>query len=277
MVKFFAWFENLDRRIIYLLVVATLFYPLMKPIGLPVGLSETTSKAYETIESLKPGDIALLSPSFTPGTIAENLPQTVVFARHLMQRGVRIVGVATRADSALFNDQVLQRWAPEYGYVYGKDYVVMPYVAGDEALVIAMGRMPFSELYPVDFYGNSTAGTLIDEIQTVEDIDCVVDMLTGDSLIWFIRQLNASFGTVVTGGTTAVGAPGLIPYYQSGQLSGVLSGLKGAAEYELLAKLPGTAASGMDAQSLSHLLIVFFVLMGNAAYFTRRRSGKGAN
>jgi hypothetical protein len=270
--KFLTWFENLDRRILYLLVVLTLFYPLMRPIGLPVGLSETTLKAYQTIESLKPGDIALLSPSFTPGTIAENLPQTVVFARHLMQKGVRIVGVATRPDSALFNDQVLKKYAPAFGYVYGRDYVVLPYQAGDESLIIAMGRMPFSELYPVDFYGNSTAGTVVDDIKTVHDIDCVVDMLTGDSLTWYIRQLNASFGTVVTGGTTAVGMPGLMPYYSSGQLSGVLSGLKGAAEYEVLANFPGTAAAGMDAQSLSHLLIVFFVLIGNAAYFAKRKS-----
>jgi hypothetical protein len=272
--KLLVWFENLDRRILYLLLAVTLFYPLMKPIGLPVGLSETTQVAYDTIEKLKPGDIALLSPSYTPGTTAENLPQTVVFARHLMSKGVRIVGVATRPDSALFNDQVLKTWAPVYGYEYGKDYVVLPYMAGDESYVIAMGRGAWSELHPTDFYGNSTKGTIIDDIKTVQDIDCVVDMLTGDSLTWYIRQLNASFGTVVTGGTTAVGAPGLMPYFSSGQLSGVLSGLKGAAEYEVLAGTPGTAASGMDAQSLSHLLIVFFVIVGNIAYIARRRASE---
>lgn len=270
--NFFVWFENLDRRILYLLVVATLFYPLMRPIGLPVGSSEATQKAYDTIESLKAGDIALLSPSYTPGTIAENLPQTVVFARHLMKKGVRIVGVATRPDSAMFNDQVLNKWAPTYGYEYGKDYVVLPYMAGDESYVISMGRVPFPELHPTDFYGKSTVGTVVDDIKSVQDIDCVVDMLTGDSLTWYIRQLNASFGTIVTGGTTAVGMPGLMPYYSSGQLSGVLSGLKGAAEYEVLAGTPGTAASGMDAQSLSHLLIVVFVIIGNIAYIVRRKA-----
>jgi hypothetical protein len=275
--KFLTWFENLDRRILYVLVVLTLFYPLMKPIGLPVGLSPSTQQAYDTIEKLKPGDIALLSPSFTPGTIAENLPQTVAFARHLMKRGVRIVGVATRPDSALFNDQVFKAWAPVYGYVYGKDYINLPYQAGDESLVIAMGRVPFSELYPVDFYGKSTAGTVVDDIKTVYDIDCVVDMLTGDSLVWFVRQLNASFGTVITGGSTAVGTPGLMPYVSSGQLSGLLSGLKGAAEYEVLAGTPGTAASGMDAQSLSHLLIMFFVIIGNIAYLARRRARSGGD
>ncbi|MDP2873666.1 MAG: hypothetical protein Q8P31_14190 [Bacillota bacterium] len=272
--RFFIWFENLDRRILYLLVVATLFYPLMRPLGLPVGLSETTQVAYDTIERLQPGDIALLSPSYTPGTIAENLPQTVVFARHLMKRGVRIVGVATRPDAAMFNDQVLKTWAPVYGYEYGRDYVVLPFMAGDESYIISMGRVPFSELHPVDFYGNSTVGTVVDDIKTVYDIDCVVDMLTGDSLTWYIRQLNASFGTVVTGGSTAVGVPGLMVYYASGQLSGLLGGLKGAAEYEVLANTPGTAASGMDAQSLSHLLIVFFVLIGNVAYLARRKAAE---
>jgi hypothetical protein len=272
--KFLVWFENLDRRWIYLLVVLLLFYPLMRPLGLPVGLSETTQKAYDTIEKLQPGMIALLSPSYTPGTIAENLPQTVVFARHLMKKGVKIIGVATRPDAAMFNDQVLNKWAPTYGYKYGEDYVVLPYVAGDESYIMSMGRMPFDELHPVDFYGKPTKGTLVSRVQTVHDIDIVVDMLTGDSLTWYIRQLNASFGTIVTGGTTAVGMPGLMPYYSSGQLSGVLSGLKGAAEYEVLANTPGTAASGMDAQSLSHLMIVFFVVIGNVAYIARRRASQ---
>lgn len=270
--KFLTWFENLDRRVIYVLVVVTLFIPLLRPLGLPVGLSDITLQAYNTIESLQPGDIALLSPSFTPGTAAENVPQTVAFARHLMQRGVKIVGVATRPDSALFNDRILNEWAPVYGYEYGRDYVVLPWQAGDESLVIAMGRVPFRELYPTDFYGNSTAGTIVEQVRTVQDIDCVVDMLTGDSLTWFIRQLNAQFGTIITGGSTAVGVPGLMPYVSSGQLSGLLSGMRGAAEYELLGNFPGTAAAGMDAQSLSHLLIVFFVIIGNAAFIARRRA-----
>lgn len=272
--KFLVWFENLDRRWIYVMVVLLLFYPLKWPIGLPVGLSDPTQKAYDTIENLKPGDIALLSPSYTPGTSAENLPQTVVFARHLMKKGVKIIGVATRPDSAMFNDQVLNKWAPTYGYEYGRDFVVLPYVAGDESYIIAMGRVAFDELHPVDFYGKTTKGTIVEQVKTVQDIDIVVDMLTGDSLTWYIRQLNASFGTIVTGGTTAVGMPGLMPYYSSGQLSGVLSGLKGAAEYEVLANTPGTAASGMDAQSLSHLLIVFFVIIGNVAYIARRRASQ---
>lgn len=270
--RFLLWFDGMDRRILYLLVTLTLFVPLMWPIGLPVGLSDTTVQAYQAIERLQPGDIAILAPSFAPGTIAENLPQMVAFARHMMRRGVRIVGVSIWDTSPMWHDQVFNRWAPVYGYEHGRDFIVLPFIAGGESAVIAMGRDPFRVLFPVDFYGNSTEGTLLEDVRTIADIDIIVDLQTGDSLLWWIRQINAQFGTTITTGMTAVSVPGHMPYLASGQLTGLLSGMRGAAEYEVKANLPGTAAAGMDAQSLSHLLVMFFVIMGNLAYIARRRA-----
>ena len=49
--------------------------------------------------------------------------------------------------------------------------------------------------------------------------------------------------------------------------------MKGAAEYEQLIGKPGTASVGMDAQSLTHLLIVIFVIVGNIQYFLSKRKG----
>jgi hypothetical protein len=42
------------------------------------------------------------------------------------------------------------------------------------------------------------------------------------------------------------------------------------AEYEELVELPGSATAGMAAQSATHLLLIFFILFGNAMYFLRR-------
>ena len=81
-------------------------------------------------------------------------------------------------------------------------------------------------------------------------------------------------GTPVTGGTTAVSAPGLLPYVNSQkQLYGLLGGLKAASEYETLINKIGSATIKMDAQSIAHLLILAFILIGNIkAFVTKKRS-----
>jgi hypothetical protein len=63
-----------------------------------------------------------------------------------------------------------------------------------------------------------------------------------------------------------------MPYVnEQKQLTGLLAGLKGAAEYEYLINHPGTATSGMDAQSIAHLIIIIFIIIGNVSYWRNRK------
>jgi len=67
-------------------------------------------------------------------------------------------------------------------------------------------------------------------------------------------------------------ATSFYPFLSSGQMVGLLGGLKGAAEYEMLLKKPGMGQKGMDAQSVSHLVIVLMIVWGNVGYFLKRKS-----
>ena len=84
-----------------------------------------------------------------------------------------------------------------------------------------------------------------------------------------------------------------IPYVESGQLKGILAGMPGAAEYEkmvyeylsnelqnnnkyinqnaIISK--GKAFARMSAQSVAHLLMVIFIILGNLSYYYERRRG----
>ncbi len=93
-----------------------------------------------------------------------------------------------------------------------------------------------------------------------------------------MRQI-AQYKIPIIAAQITVTAPQAEPFLQSGQLAGILVGLRGAAEYEILTNMPGTAAAGMDAQSMAHLLIIGFILLGNASYFIKKSKGlvgKGA-
>jgi hypothetical protein len=85
----------------------------------------------------------------------------------------------------------------------------------------------------------------------------------------------------VSTGVTAVQVTELLPYVSGSddaQLTGILAGLSGAASYEALAdfegEFAGKASQRMNAQSYAHILIIFFIIVGNIAYFilNRRKS-----
>jgi len=66
----------------------------------------------------------------------------------------------------------------------------------------------------------------------------------------------------------------MYPYLQAGQIEGIIGGLKGAAEYEKLVEHPGGGIVGMTAQSVGHIAIIIFIILGNIGYFAIRRKGK---
>jgi len=90
---------------------------------------------------------------------------------------------------------------------------------------------------------------------------------------------QSRYGMRVGAGVTAVSAADAYPFLQSGQLTGLLAGMKGGAEYEVLVQKAGyskaymPAVAAMDSQSLAHVVIMLLVIIGNVAYFaTRKRS-----
>jgi hypothetical protein len=127
--------------------------------------------------------------------------------------------------------------------------------------------------FPNDAWGTATSALpLMQRVHTFSDVDLVFDLAAGDSIeFWWIPYGQEKYRFPFAGGCTAVMAPDLFPFLQSGQLRGLLGGLAGAAEYEGLIGHPGSATTGMRAQSVTHLIIVAFILIGNAAYFASRR------
>jgi len=88
-------------------------------------------------------------------------------------------------------------------------------------------------------------------------------------------------GNVPVGcGVAAVVAPQMYPYYPK-QLLGLLGGIKGAAEYEseLVHHYPQFADTDtpglrmMGPQTLAHMVIIVFILIGNFSFFINRRKG----
>jgi hypothetical protein len=70
----------------------------------------------------------------------------------------------------------------------------------------------------------------------------------------------------------------MMPFYAAGQIVGILNGLSGAGEYEslLAGAYPGYPTElipPLDAQSVAHVLVILFVVVGNIGYALTRSSG----
>jgi hypothetical protein len=110
-------------------------------------------------------------------------------------------------------------------------------------------------------------------IKTAKDFAFVHQFTSDDPAMW-IRQAVDPMGLRYAVGIVTVSVPSAMPYYNSGQIKGLLGGLKAAAEYETLLGKPGRAVAMMDAQSMAHLLIIGFIFLGNLGYFLGKKQGK---
>ena len=262
-----SWLRNIDRRVIYVLLFILVLYPLVKPMGLPVSIGPWTKACYDYIEkNIKPGDKVVVSFDYSSGGAPDVDPQAVAVVKHLFKRGARIIGVAFVDQGVLFATPVFDAWGKQ-GKKDGTDFVNLGFLAGGETAVAAFGNDPI-KAFPKDINGKDTASMpIMQGVKTAADFKFIAAFATGaPGPSEWVRQVGTKYKTPYMAGLVTVMAPGAEPYLQSKQMVGLLAGLRGAAEYENAQGEPGRAVAGMDAQSMGHIVIILFVILGNVLY-----------
>ncbi len=258
--------KQIDRRYIYLVLLIGVAVPLLVPIGFISEVSGLAQQVYDMVESTPANSVVMISFDYDPSTITELQPMAKALIEHAWKKKHRVIAVAlwpqgVQMAELAFAD-VLKRY-PEK--VYGIDYVNLGFKSGGMVTIQAMGRN-FKEVFPTDSKGTPISQLkMMDSVRNFNQIGYVVSLSAGDpGLKGYIMTAHDMYRVRVSGGCTAISTPGFLPYINDqSQLTGLLGGLKGAAEYESLIDVKGTATSGMDAQSIAHLLIIVFIIMGN--------------
>jgi len=267
---------NLDRRVIFLLVALVTLLSLLFPVGLPVRVSSEVKRVYDYIESLPEGSVFLLSLDFDPASKPELYPMSMALLRHAFRRNLRVIGLTLWVTGTGMAESVFVQTAQEAGKERDRDYVFLGYSPGGPNVIISMGQDLYAA-FPTDYYGTPiTQLSMLKTIHTLRDVDYVVSLSAGaseglaaglsDIEAWYIYG-KEKYQFELGGGCTAVSAPGLYPLLDTGQINGLLGGLRGAAEYETLIGVTGKAIAGMDAQSATHFLIIFLIFLCNLFYF----------
>ncbi|MCI0404597.1 MAG: hypothetical protein L0Z48_04740 [candidate division Zixibacteria bacterium] len=274
---FWEKFALLDRRIIFGFVFLAIALPMFFTLRQPIPVSPEGRAYYESIEKLPAGSKILLSFDFDPPSSPELQPMAEATFKQLFTKNCKLVVIGLwpqgpqQAEKALasalrdprFTDKKLE---------YGMDYANLGFMAGNEVVIQKMNS-DIPSTFPADYKGNATVSLpIMKGVKNYKNFDFIINFSSGypGTREWVQFCVDRS-GSKMIAGNTAVQAPENYQYFRSGQLKGLLAGMKGAAEYETVSNQPGKGVSFMGAQSVSHLIVMLFVILGNIAFFVARR------
>lgn len=272
LIELFSKFKDIDRRYIFLFIGAAAIIPLIIPLGLPLGVTPSSENLFNAVDSLKEGSVVMLTFDYYPSTLPETEPMSYAALRYLFKKNIRVITLTTIPLGALsVMEEVVKNVAREYNKKYGVDYVNLGYKYGYVAVMLGMGRN-ISDIFPRDNYDNKLEDLpLMKEVKNYSNVNFIFVVSDNATVDYWVSLVNAQFGVPMGAGVTAVMAPKCYSYLQTKQLVGLLGGMKGAAEFERLTNNPGRATRGMDPQSIIHLLMIAFIVLGNVGYFVSKR------
>jgi hypothetical protein len=299
--------QALDRRWIYLVVALSITIPLLIPFNSKTYVTEPTESLYQMIDSFsnRPDKAILLSVMHDASTIAELLPMEVSILRHAFERNVKVFLICFMPESAPIIDYAINIVKEDFPDIQsGVHYLNFGYKPWGLFLPIVLGMgEDISEAVDTDSEGRKIASLpIMEDIRNYDDMNLIIDFSASGSVLSWVTYARVRFGANVAAGITAVMAADNYPYLQSGQLIGMLSGLKGAAEYEKLVDVFASkqrgfskeeikdtwvditdvnipykykkARIGMNAQSVAHIMIIAFIIFGNIGFFYNRKKNQ---
>jgi hypothetical protein len=282
--NFWEKLSNLGKKWIYLMISICVIVPLFFKFEFKMGKSPSTMGLYNKIESIASDSFPfLMSYDYDPSTQGELSPMAIAILRHAFASHKRVMTMALYPQGIGLAEGITSRVAKEFNeyaikegkdtVVYGVDYVVLPFTPGVSAVMLSIGES-LKNTFATDYYGNLT-DTLecLKNVYNYNQIPVTISLAGSALPKYWIMYAHTRYSEKIACGVTAVSAADFYPYLRTGQFVGMLTGLRGAAEYENLVRenynVEGRdiAIIGMSPQSFAHIFIIFMIIVGNISYF----------
>jgi hypothetical protein len=280
---------RLPRQVIYVFIVLTVGIPLFLPFSIRTIPTQAVRDLYNVVDSMPMGKALIISADYTPDTEAELHPMTIAFLRHAFARRLKVgvcclqlqgIGLADNALRQVVDEFNSRARTPDDSLRYGRDYVFYGFQTPILMVITGMGE-DITKVFPADGYRNRTDTLPIsEELRSYSDVGIVISIAASSIPQYWVTYGQTAFGIKVGTGITAVSAADFTPYYATRQFSGMLAGMKGAAEYEgMIAAHHPVAVEGvrqqaterMASQTTAHIGIMLLILIGNISFFATRR------
>jgi len=270
----------IERRVVFVFVGVALLLPLFMQFTLPFPISPEVQNVYDALERLEPGAKILCAYDFDPPSAPELQPMADAFVKYAFERDLKLIIMglwpqgcqqANQSIEAAFVEHPEWRATKKYGI----DYVNLGYQAGSEFVILRMGQS-FKAMFPLDLYNTPYDSIpMLKNVRNFSNVGFGMNFSAGKpGTVEWVQLAVDRFNLPMAAGNTAVQAPQVYPYVNTGQLIGLMGGMSGAAEFERLTRRMGKANTYLLSQSFAHMAVVLFIVIGNVAFIRERREKK---
>jgi hypothetical protein len=214
------------------------------------------------------GDLPSSSPvlvvfDYQPALSGEMEAAAAPLIDHLLFSGARLTLLSTSPTGPALAERFLKNTQAEH-YQAGQQYVNLGYLAGGPAGILDFAQNP-AVAAPYSLDGQPAWQTpSLQGVRQFSDFAAVI-VLTDDPDIGrnWIEQAGAYLdGKPMLMVISAQAEPMIRPYYDSGQLKGLVSGLAGGRAYGQATQRPGPAGAYWDAFSAGMLAAEIMIVVG---------------
>lgn len=267
------------RAIGHLVLLLALIVPLLVDSTLfNIEQSPAPAQAlYSTVEAIPEGSFVLIAFDYEADLAGEMEPQAEAIMRHLRSRNQRIGAISLFPQGPFLAQQAWNRVSHDQADAqYGQSFVNLGFLVGREVGLRTLAQGPL-QLDRPDFVRGQTLQNFpaLAGVKSLEDIPLIV--LIGarpDAIRWWVEQVGShdSQKPLVAAVPASV-EPAVRPYYHSGQLRGLISGLMGAADYDLQTGRPPAGEAAIDALTLGSAAVLLLIAVSALFTLVTRRGG----
>jgi hypothetical protein len=220
---------------------------------LPVLADSETEAFYKLVDKLPDAAPVLVVFDYQPAYAGEMEQIAGPVIDHLMIRNARLAFVSTSPMGVLMNERIMadqnkRRAAAEPAeatYQNGLHYIDLGYLPGDAAGIQVFAENP--RMLGTDYQDGDlwTPDSGLESIQTLSDFDAAIVLTDNPDTgrMWIEQTTGKLQRKSMLMVVSAQAAPMIRPYYNSGQVQGMVSGLAGGALYEATNQRAGGNAS----------------------------------
>lgn len=268
--------------VLMLLIVFSTTFLKTQIFSLPVGVPNELNAAIQISQSIPENAPLLVAFDYEPSRAGEmEVAAAPLFDNLLLLKHPRLTFISTNETGSILAERFITGPLAGHNYQNGVTYLNLGYLAGGQLGIRAFAQNP-TVTTQLDVNGEAAWASA--PLQGVTSLNQFTAMIlitdNADAARVWVEQTQALRGNVpfiIISSSQA--SPMIQPYYDSGQVNGIVSGLYGGAIFEQVnAGRPGTARNYWDAYSIGMLLAMMLTLGGglwNLVAGLRERSLRG--
>lgn len=267
------------RRTIFIATTLFILLPIifLKNVQLPSLETRHVKSLYEFIEKLPPKSHILIIFDYDPSSEPELRPMAYALLKHMYSKGIIPLSLCFLATGIGIMENTMLEVAKAENKKEWEDYVILGFIPPQAYIqsIIAMGKS-IPKVIPTDHAGKPIKEIpAMKGVEKLSDIDLVIVLAPGETpgrwIVFGVGYYNINLAAGVTGVMAADFQQFLIAEKgRKPQMVGLLPGLSGAYQYEVLIGKKGFAYSMMIAIICIVVFILIIITTGNITYIIER-------